>query len=254
MIPANERPRVIVLPHRPSRGSKGLVLAVVVLLVATVGLVVRATVSDWRGLTQEVRYRAGSWFAHAAKPPTLVAKVDSSKPEVPKAVAPKADQAPSPWDDIKNSAEKAKTEREEAERIKARAAEELDKNPPPLNVPFRRGRAIDPAVLAELQRRHAEAVRQMQAQMDDHQRLFEEMIRRQSGAQRRFMEEFARNAPRGFGNLPPGFENFARPPRPGINRDNQVLPGEPQIHEDAAEEVRDGVRLKWKTRVIILGR
>jgi hypothetical protein len=266
MTPPINRPQVIVVPHRQRRGPKGLALAIAVMLIATVGLVLRATVSDWRGLSQEAQHRVGSWFASAAKPPTLVAKATTSKPEVPNIVPPEKEkvEAPSPWDDIKKSAEKAKADREEVERIKAKAAEELDKNPPPpLNTPFRRGRAFDPAVIAELQRRHAEAVRQMQAEMGDHQRLFEDMIRRQAGAQQRFLDEFARNAPRGFGNLPPGFENFGRPlpgmdrmrlpqpPRPGINRED---PAEPRIQEDSGEEVRDGVRMKWKTRVIILGR
>ena len=267
MTPPNKRPQVIVIPVRQRRAPKGLGVAIAVMLIATTGLMLRATVSDWRGLSQEAQHRIGSWFAPTAKPPTLVAKVTAAKPEASKAVPPVEVKAPSPWDDIKKSAEKAKADREEVERIKAKAAEELDKNPPPpLNTPLRRGRAFDPAIVAEMQRRHADAVRQMQEQMGDHQRLFEDMIRRQAGAQQRFLDEFARNAPRGLGNLPPGFENFARPlpgmdrmrlpqqPRPGIGREDPAEPGQPQIQEDSGEEVRDGVRMKWKTRVFILGR
>ena len=245
----DERPAILVVPHRPSRLSKRLALPILVMIVATVGLAIRAANPDWRGLSDELRSRAGALFARRETPPITIAKalpppISAPKPE---AAADKAKpKEPDAWADIQRESEKRKADRQEAEKLKEKAAEDLANNPP---LPGRG--LINPnraAALAQMQRRHAEMIRQMEAGMPDHQRLFDEMVRRQTEAHRRFAEEFARNAPRGFGNLPPGFDA----PLPGMDRMFGPLPGQPQIQEESGEDVKDGVKRTWRTRVIIV--
>lgn len=245
MNPPQERPRIILVPHRPRRLAKRLAVPIVVMMAATVGLALRAANPDWRGLSGELRGRVGSLFRQRETPPIVIAKADVTPSPKPAAEAPKPKE-PDAWDDIRRAADKLKAEREEAERLKDEAAKDLAKNPPPPRQgPLNPNRA---AALAEMQRRHAAAVRQMQGRMDEHQRMFDEMVRRQAEAHRRFTEEFARGAPRGFGNPPPGFGG----PLPGMDRMFGPLPGQPQIHEDSGEDIRDGVRRTWRTRVIIV--
>ena len=246
----DERPQIIVVPYRPRRLAKRLVVPIVVMIVAIVGLGLRAANRDWRGLSDELRSRAGSLFARRETPPIVIAKAEAPPLAAPKpkpvveAPKPKEDDA---WADIRSAADKLKADREEAERLKDQAADDLAKSPPP--TPWRA--RVNPnraAALAEMQRRQAQMIRQMQAEMPDHQRLFDEMVRRQAEAHRRFTEEFARNMPRGFGNFPPGFDG----PLPGMDRMIPPLPGQPQIHEDSGEEVKDGVKRTWRTRIIIM--
>jgi hypothetical protein len=245
MNPPQERPRIVMAPHRPPRLAKRLALPLVVILVATLGLALRAANPDWRGLSDEMRGRLGSLFGRREKTPLVIARSDAAPSPKPAASKPKDQDA---WDDIQRAADKLKADREEAERLKDKAAEDLAKNPPPpRHGPVNPNRA---AAIAEMQRRHAEAFRRMEAHMDEHQRLFDEMVRRRAEAHRRFTEEFARAVPRGFGNPPHGFDG----PLPGMDRMLAPLPGQPQpqIHEDSGEEVRDGVKRTWRTRVLIM--
>jgi hypothetical protein len=266
MNPPSKRPEIIVVPHRPRRWSKGFGLPILIILVATVGLGLRAASPNWRGLSDELRGRLGSLFARREAPsePIAIAKAETPPVAAPKPAAEEAkpevakpkDQTA--WDDIQHEADKLKAERAEAEKLKEQAAEDLANSPPP---PPRRRAQINPngaAFIAEMQRRNA-AFRQMDAQMrgdlEAHQRMFDEM-------RQRFAQDFARNAPRGFGNLPPDFGRFAAPlpgmdrmiaPLPGMDRMIAPLPGQPRVHEESGEEVRDGVRRVWKTRIVIMG-
>lgn len=279
----NKRPDVIMIPHRPGRSSRRLILPIGVMLLAALALTLRATSRDWRGLWQEIGFRAESLFARkakAAKPavelakaehPAEPAKAEDQKDKAAPAGASK-DKAAA-WDNIKRDVEKAQADRDEAERIKKKAAEDLAKNPPPPPTGPRGLRQLNPAQIAEIQRQRAEMLRQMQAQMEDHQRRFEEMVREQFGRQGQEMEPLLRGLPRGFGNLPrglgfndlpqgfgalpPEFEEFFKP-LPGMDRMNRPLPGmargnpgqrnQPQVQEDSGEKVIDGVRWKWRTR------
>ena len=277
MTPPNDRPEILVVKQRPSRGPKGIALPLIAVLVAGAALIMRSTCSDWRGFSQEFQHRIAFLFTQKDKPLTLVTKAELPKPDEKKLKEKQPEEktaatiAPSPWDDIQNSADKAKAEREEAEQIKAKAAEDLAMSPPPPTI--RRGQPINPAQFAEIQRRRAEAIGQMQVRMEEHQRRvedmfrrqgdprndFDQMVRRQAEVQRQFTQNFARMGQRGIRNVPPGFGNFAPPPPPpqpqppGMNRDKDSLPVQPQIQEDSGEEVRDGVRFVWKRRTVIIG-
>ena len=275
MNPPSERPEVIVVPHRPRRWSKGFGLPILIILVATVGLGLRAASPNWRGLSDELRGRFGSLFARREAPaePIAIAKADTPPVATPKPAADEAKrEAAKPevakpkeetaWADIQHEADKPQgPKRAEAEKLKDKAAEDLANSPPPPP----RAQRINPnaaALMAEMQRRRAGAFRDLEAQMEEHQKLFDQMARRHAEMQQRFAQDFARNAPRGFGNLPPGFGRFGAPlpgmdrmlpPLPGMDRMLPPLPGQPQIREDSGEDVRDGVRRVWKTRIVIMG-
>ncbi len=283
--PAN-RPDLIVIPHKASRFPARIALPIAVLSLAMFGLVLRAASPDWRGLWQEASLRGRSFFAATPKPRPVKPSPELAKAEVPRPAAPVEKPKPAPeakptpdpkadaaWDDIKRDAEKAQAELDEAENLKEKAAEDLAKNPP------RRRIGPDPALLAEMQRRQAEMIRQMEALMGEPQRDFDEMVRGQLGAllgdqdrrvdeilrgqnqrRARMMDELARrrrmpNAMPDFGNFGPPLPGMDRmiPPLPGMDRMAPPLPGQPRVHEESGEEVRDGVRRTWKTRIVVIG-
>lgn len=259
------RPDVIVVPHRASRLPKGFVPPLLVMILAVVGLSIRAMNPDWRGLTQEAGGRIGSLFASRAAAPArpIAAKVNPAPPkpdlavavkpapEPPKVATPKPAPAPAAWDEIRRDAEKAKADRAEVERIKAKADEELANAPMP---PPRRNRNNNPAAM----RMQQEAVmRQMQALMADHQNEFDRMVLARRAQQERFLREFRQNGPRGFGGfdrMPPMPRDFFNAPLPGMERmiPPPPLPGQPDVKEESGEEVRNGVKRTWRTRTFIM--
>ncbi len=247
------RPDVIVIPHRPRRWPKGIVLSLMAMTCGVVVLGIRAAQPDWRGLIQETRGRAGSWFvasnpavkAEALKPvpPAAKALAKAKIPARPEAAAPRKEK--DAWDEIRREAEKAKADRDEAERIKNRAESELaEATPPP---PRWRGR-MNPAVAAEIRRRQAAMMMQMEAQMAEQQARMRNEILRFQNDQMRMFEDFARRPP-GLG--PGAFPGFDRP-LPGMDRMMEPLPGRPIVQERSGQDVRDGVRWSWRTRIVIL--
>ena len=210
-------PNVIVIPHRAGSLPKGMIAPILVMLVAVVGLTVRAMNPDWQGLMQEARGRVSSMLAArpaVTKKPIAKESTPKPKPKPDLAVAakpaePAKTKAPEMWDDIRKDAEKAKADRAEAERIKAQAEKDLANAPIP--PPHRRNLRPNPADIAAILRQHHEMVRQMEAHMDRQQKLFEQMIRAQRGQQERIMREFGLPDPQWFGGDAP-----SRPAR--INR------------------------------------
>jgi hypothetical protein len=253
-------PNVIVIPHRAGSLPKGMIAPILVMLVAVVGLTVRAMNPDWQGLMQEARGRVSSMLAArpaVTKKPIAKESTPKPKPKPDLAVAakpaePAKTKAPEMWDDIRKDAEKAKADRAEAERIKAQAEKDLANAPIP--PPHRRNLRPNPADIAAILRQHHEMVRQMEAHMDRQQKLFEQMIRAQRGQQERIMREFGLPDPQWFGGAtpwPPAPGLFA--PLPGMDRMNQPLPGQPSIKDESGEDVRNGVKRTRRTRTIILG-
>ena len=251
------RPEVIVVQQR-GHASKGFFIPFAIVLVAGLGLAIRSAAPDWRGLSQEIgrgwNRLAASWtsspkeapvaLASAKKPvvdPVVPPKADAASPAPAVAEAPKKEKTLDAWDEIRIAAEKAKADQAEAERIKADADKQLAEAPLP--PPVRRGRNFgNPADVAGFRRRQAAMMQEMQAQMNLQGLDFDRVFREQANAQRHFFEEFAKNRA-GFRNLPPGFNGFAQP----------LLPGQPKVQEKSGEEVRDGVRIRWRTRVITMG-
>lgn len=233
------RPGLIVVPHSPGRIPQQVFLPMFLMALAAGVLALRAASPDWRGLGEELRARTDSGPATPApdliEPAALglaMAKVPEPPKAAPKEERPAGAEPPKPapsadsiaaWDEIKRSAEKVEAERREVERIKEQAAEDLAKNPPPPS--NRRGFArLNPAQVAEMQRRQREAMREMEKINRERLRRFEAMIREQREWQRQLMGEIARGVPGGFIPLPPGFDR----PLPGMDRMGPPLPGMPQ--------------------------
>ncbi len=279
--------RIVVI--RPARMPRGILVPLAMLVLAGAGFAIRMGVSDWRGLSQETSRRWNGLFASRpeqakpapvaqVKPPSEKAKPgDTPAPAPAVADAPKDQPKAAPkedlvaaapkdnaaWDDIRKAAEKAREEQQEAERIKEEADRKIAETPPPPPRLNPRMRALDPAALAVIRERQREMMRQMEEMMGRQENDFGKMVRQQMEAQRRFMEDFARNRP-GLGQapgaeewpprfrIPPGFEGFDRP-LPGMDRMNAPLPGQPRVRERSGEEIRNGVKTRWKSRVIVLG-
>ena len=270
--PLPSRPDVIVIPHRPSSMPRGLAWPLLLIVVAGLGLAIRASISDWRGLFEEARSRVAAAFSRKpAAPPPQLARADrparANRPvETNTPATPPVAQAPPAavegpkraWDDIRDAAEKKQAERAELEKIKEKAAEDLARTPPPPD----RIRRPNPALLAQMQQRQIEALRQMQQMqlrgMRDlaagHHQQFERMIREHNERMREFERAFGGNFGMGVPNRPfPGFDRAPAFPNFGpVLIDPPDLPPGATVHEDSGEEVKDGVRRTWRKRVVIV--
>ena len=252
--------KVIVIPHREGRLPRGIIASLLVIAVAGAVFATRSALPDWRGLAQETGRGLRSFLASkapAVKPPVAVAKANP-KPMTPQEAKPSATEAPvavakapEVWEAIQKAADKLKAEQVESERQKAEAAKEIDEAPlPPPRRPFRRWNGLNPAALAEMQRRQEAMIRQMEALMarDFEQGLpdeFREMGRIQDAMREHFFGDFAGRG--GPGTLPPGLDRFAAP-LPGMDRFATPLPGQPKFMRPGTPDVRKDAKRAGRGR------
>lgn len=265
----DELEELLVVPPRKG-GSGALVPAIALIVVALGFLGVRASLSDWQGI--EAKRPVLAKAAPARGPAPTVPKKPVSKPAPPQPGSAKpADAAPAevakvdPMTEIAQEAERKRQEKDELERLKDKAANELAQAP---------RRALPPRPLADPLRAQILRRRQMQA-FARHRQAMDRMIAQAEANQRRNLDEWlarerqsqAEFAARfGFGAPPPGM-----PPFPGVPVPPPPVPAPPPnffegpprgFANPAGRQVRrqngtfvmpDGGQGRWESTIIIQG-
>jgi hypothetical protein len=232
---------LVVVP--PRKGSSGaLVPAIALIMVALGFLVVRSNLQDWRGIEAKrpVLARSAPAPETAPQPPVKPA----TKPTPPRWDKAKADAtAPSevakvdPMAEITREAERKRQEKDELERLKDKAANELARAPHRPVPPQPMINPMQQRQMAELFARRRQAMDRMVAQLPDrHRQMFQESMERQRQFQQQFAEQFAGHRPGmpfgGMADFPPPFpelpaQGFPIPPGRQFHQEHRtfVLPG-----------------------------